>query len=373
MNGDKVMAASASKDIETVALAGARNLLENCVGLQSGDRVLMVTEDPVFGYFDAAGPKLTMALAREMGADVLHMETQRVAGPDDVPPALSAAMEHVDHTIFFNRIGDQMRFRPLPGSGSKTIVYSFDIEALGSDFSTTPHAVFEEMLGLVQKRLDATKEFHITCPAGTDLRGPSTPLAAPPAASLNFTLNLFPVTVHRPIMCDEMSGKIVLQRWVTGTNTHVYDPEVCILDTPVIAQVKDGRLIDFEGESATVAKLWRHYEMVEKTLNVDIRKIHSWHAGVNPRTFYAANPSDDPVRWHGVVFASPRDVHFHSGADYAPGEISWHVMDHTTSFDGAPFWKDGRLTLLDEPDFQEILTRHQLPPETFELRRDIGV
>lgn len=367
------MAVLARDDTETAAREGARNLLQNCVGLRSGDRVLMVTEDPAFGYFDAAGPKLTMSLAREMGADVLHAETQRIAGPDDVPPALSAAMEHVEHTIFFNRIGDQMRFRPLPGPGTKTIVYSFDINALGSDFSTTPHDVFVEMLDLVQQRLDATTDFHITCPLGTDLRGPSTPMAAPLTESLTFTLNLFPVTVHRPIMCDEMSGKVVLKRWVTGTNTHVYDPEVCRLDTPVTAHVKDGRLIDFEGESETVAKLWRHYEMVEKTLNVDIRKIHSWHAGVNPRTFYAANPSDDPVRWHGVVFASPRDVHFHSGADYAPGEISWHVLDHTTRFDGVPFWKEGRLTLLNESDFQAILVKHDIPPDTFTMRRDIGI
>ncbi len=367
------MAVLARTDTETEAARGARNLLENCVGLKPGDRVLMVTEDPSFGYFDAAGPKLTMALARDMGADVLHMETQRIAGPDDVPPALAAAMEHVDHTIFFNRIGDQMRFRPLPGNGSKTIAYAFDIEALGSDFATTPHALFMDMLGMVQQRLDATSEYHITCPAGTDLRGPSTPMDAPKTDSLNFTLNLFPVTVHRPILCDEMSGKIVLQRWVTGTNTHVYDPEVCRLATPVTAIVKDGRLIDFEGDGETVGKLWRHYEMVEKALGVDIRNIHSWHAGVNPRTFYAADPSDDPVRWHGVVFASPRDVHFHSGADYAPGEISWHVMDHTTSFDGNPFWKDGALTLLREPDFQALLSRYGATPETFETRRDIGV
>jgi len=367
------MAVLVSSDKQTAAAQGARNLLENCVGIQPGDRVLMVTEDPAFGYFDAAGPKLTMSVAREMGADVLHVETQRIAGPDDVPPALSAAMEHVDHTIFFNRIGDQMRFRPLPGPGSKTIVYAFDIDALSTDFSTTPHPVFTEMLDLVQQRLDATTDFQITCPLGTDLRGPSTPMAAPPPDSLNFTLNLFPVTVHRPILCDEMSGKVVLKRWVTGTNTHVYEPEVCRLTSPVTAHIKDGRLLDFEGEDATVDKLWRHYEMVEKTLGVDIRKIHSWHAGVNPRTFYAVDPAADPVRWHGVVFASPRDVHFHSGADYAPGEISWHVLDHTTCFDGKPFWKNGILTLLDEPDFQDILKKHGLPPETFSTRRDIGL
>ncbi|MEQ9487773.1 MAG: hypothetical protein RIM72_02135 [Alphaproteobacteria bacterium] len=367
------MAVLARTDSETAAMQGARNLLENCIGLKQGDRVLMVTEDPAFGYFDAAGPKLTMTLAREMGAEVLHLETQRIAGPDAVPAALSAAMEHVDHTIFFNRIGDQMRFRPLPGPGSKTILYAFDIDALGSDFATTPHSLFMEMLDMVQQRLDATSEFHITCPAGTDLRGPSTPMSAPNKNSLDFTLNLFPVTVHRPILCDEMSGKVVLQRWVTGTNTHVYDPEVCRLASPVTAVIKDGRLVDFEGDHETVGRLWRHYEMVEKTLNVDIRKIHSWHAGVNPRTFYAASPSDDPVRWHGVVFASPRDVHFHSGADYAPGEISWHVMDHTTSFDGVPFWKNGKLTLLQEPEFRALLDRHNASPDVFQTRRDIGL
>ena len=96
--------------LQEAARQGARNLLSNCIGVAPGERVLVVCEDPGCGYFDARVADVVAGEARLLGAEVVSLTTQRVAGPEAAPACLGAAMEHVEHTIFFSRIGDQMRF-----------------------------------------------------------------------------------------------------------------------------------------------------------------------------------------------------------------------------------------------------------------------
>jgi hypothetical protein len=56
-------------------------------------------------------------------------------GPETFPKVVAAAMEQVDHTIFFSRIGDQVRFASLPGRGTCTMTYALDAGYLASDFA----------------------------------------------------------------------------------------------------------------------------------------------------------------------------------------------------------------------------------------------
>jgi len=42
------------------------------------------------------------------------------------------AIEAAAHTIFLNRIGDQLRFAPLPGTGSKIMSYVLDMDFLAA-------------------------------------------------------------------------------------------------------------------------------------------------------------------------------------------------------------------------------------------------
>jgi hypothetical protein len=354
------------------ALEGARNLLDNCVHVAPGDTVLVVREDTRHGYFDAQAPQIVEDEARARGARVLSMTTSRVAGPEDVPPAVTAAVAEADHTIFFNRIGDQMRFRELPGAGTKTITYALDVDTLGTGFCTTPHAAMTEFQALLQSEIDSHTNWHITCPLGTDISGttPPTPQGTAPA---DFLLGLFPVTTFRPVPCGEMNGKVVLARWLNSSNTHVYEPEVVRLDSPVTAHVEAGRIVDFEGPAGLVANVRAHYDHVASTLGIDPFAIHSWHAGVNPRTTYVRDPAADPVRWNGMMFASPRYLHFHTCGDYAPGEIAWHILDPTVRFGDEVFWDNGELVFTKRPDVLELLGRHGLPATALDTCREIGL
>ncbi|MEM7224103.1 MAG: hypothetical protein AAF495_14065 [Pseudomonadota bacterium] len=334
--------------------AGALNLLTNCAALKAGETVLLVREDPAYGYFDAAAPDAVEQTAREIGAEVFSLTTRRIDGPEQVPALLKAAMETVDHTIFFNRIGDQMRFKPLPGPGSKTICYALDGETLGHAFCTTHHGLYTELLRRFQEEIDETTRWRITCPMGTELEGESDPPPPAKRGQGDFTLNLFPVTTFRPIPCDRMSGQVVLKRWVNGTNTHRYEPEVLRFEGAVTVFIEQGRIRDLDGPPEAVEALRRHGRMVGEKFGQDPGLVHSWHGGINPKTAYPGKAVDDPVRWAGVVFASPRYLHFHTAADYAPGEISWHIIDPTVTFDGQVYWQNGRFSYLERPEVKAL-------------------
>ena len=98
--------------------AGARNLLINCAGVTSGDNVLVVREEFGLGYYDEAVADRVEEEARSLGAVVHSLRAPQINGPEDFPAIVTGAMQHADHTIFFTRLADFMRFVSLPGTGT---------------------------------------------------------------------------------------------------------------------------------------------------------------------------------------------------------------------------------------------------------------
>ena len=359
--------------------AGARNMLLGCVGVEAGQEVLFVREDSRHGYFDDAAGDCVEEEARRLGARVHSIRTPTIDGPEDFPAPVAAAMGHVDHTIFFSRIGDQLRFRDLPGTGTKTMTYALDAGFLGSSFCTVPHGLMVAVLARFHALLDRGGEWRITCPLGTDVTGHCEPRGADLAAAdddggdSGFTLVLFPVTIFRPVPCDTMSGRIVVERPLMATGTHAYEHGVLPLDGPVTIRVEDGRIAGFEGESGVVSKVRDHYERVAARMNLDRDAVHSWHTGINPKTFYPRPAEENIERWGGIVFASPRYTHFHTCGDTAPGEIALTLIDATITFGGETCWQDGRFVFLDRPDIRALLADYPGAEDAFEMRRDIGI
>ena len=359
------------QDVRQKARAGARNLLRNCVELAAGQVLLLVEEDRDLAYFDGAVVDVIAAGARAMGATVLRFSTPRADGPDDVPQALTSAMMHVDHTVFLNRIGDQMRFRALPGEGTKTMVYTLDEPTLASRAAGYDHGFMSRLVELFNADMATRKTWRVTCPAGTDVQGQ---MPAPAGAAGGFAVRLFPMSVHRPVPADTMQGRIVLQRWVTGTNTHAYSPEVHYLKSPITIEVENGHVAGIKGDAEDVAAFKAHGRMVADKLGLDETLIHSWHCGLNPGTGYFAAAKDDPVRWNGMIFGSPRHLHFHTCGDYPPGEINWHIIDPTVEFDGERYLEAGRgtvslVTILVLPLLQEF----GLTADDMRTHQDIGL
>lgn len=359
--------------------AGARNLLVGCVGLSAGERLLIVREEGPAGHYEPAVSAHIAEEAQRLGADVRLCPAPAADGPEAALDGLAAAMAGADHTVFLSPIGDRLRFRRIPGEGSKTMCYALDLGLLGADFCRVPHALLSQVHDRLVAALAETRRWRITCPLGTDVTGEMTPpVPTAPAAgattggALAFTLALFPVMIFPPLSCARMTGRVVLGRWLTTTATHDYEDDVLHLDAPVTALIDRGRITGFEGPADLARRVTGHYARVGERFGIDPAVVGSWHAGINPKTFYSGRAEDGLARWGSVAFGSPRYTHFHTCGD-DPGEICWSLFDASISFDGTSYWRDGRFVFLDRPEARALLSAYPGAERAFEMRWDIGL
>ncbi len=342
---------------------GADNLLQNCVAVRPGDRLLVVREDSRHGYYDCTVSAFVADRARVLGLIVEEIEVGPPGAGRDLPPDLMAMMAKVDHTVFFARMGDQLRFDGLPGGCTKTMVYAYDAACLGSGFGTTSHALMREVKSYVERRMMQAARIEITCPLGTELTGSPAGFTDDEAGDVK--INRFPMTVFKPVPVSGFSGRIALARWLIGSGSRYYQPFEAQLDDIAFAIIDQGRVIDFEGPAAVVAKVRAHHIKVGEMFGIDPFCIHSWHAGIHPRTFYPLPADHNPARWSALAFGSPRYLHFHVCGDHPPGEICWTVIDPTITLDGVSAWQEGRLVLAETREAMAIMQRYQDGPAAF--------
>lgn len=353
--------------------AGARNLLENCVGLKSGETVLFVREDSAFGRYDDAPGDITVKIAAdEIGAKAFEMWTPLSMGPGKFPKPLAAAMQQVDHTVFFSRIGDQVRFNDTPGRSTVTMTYALSLDQLGSPFCTVPHQLIERLAEKLRIKFAAGGEWRITCPLGTDLRGhiPAVPLEEKDPNA--FTVNLFPLGILAPSPADNMAGQAAT-KWLQSTQNNEYEPEGLVLEEPAILEIEKGRIRNITGRQDVAAAVNAHYDHVASLFGLDRNFVHSWHTGLHPKTFTRTKPSEDIGRWGVVAFNSPRYTHLHTCGDYPPGEISVDIIDASISLDGEMLWDKGKFLFLDNPDVQDILSDFPGHEDAFKQVWEIGL
>lgn len=352
---------------------GAFNLLVNCVGVGRGERVLLIGEDHPHSFFD---PRVCHVLAdavSELGGHAEIVMAPETRGPEDFPMSIARAMREVDHTVFLSRLGNQVRFDTLEGSGTKTMCYLQDAHYLGDPFAQVPYGVFAEVSALLLEELTRMRHCRIECPEGTRLEGRMLPLdEAGSTLTEAFSVTYFPVMIIPPISARGLSGQIVLNRWLMSTSTHRYDGSLMTLDRPLVAHLHEGEIVDFHGEAADVDRVRRHFEVTASRIGGDAFRVNSWHAGINPGTFFIGRAEDDIERWADMAFGSPRYAHVHACGD-APGDIAISLFDATISFDGEIYWESGILKFLDRPQSRDILGRHPESANAFDMRWDIGI
>ncbi len=90
---------------------GLTNILQGAMDLKPGQRVLLVQENPKYGWYDSDLPKALHAFAVDKLGVVV--EVLKVKEPTNSPhPKLEQMLkdQHWDWIIFLARIGDQDRF-----------------------------------------------------------------------------------------------------------------------------------------------------------------------------------------------------------------------------------------------------------------------
>lgn len=318
---------------------GARNLLINCARLKPDETLLIVCEDPDFGWYDRDTSSAIAAEARTLGVSPTLLNVGAPGNDRDMH--VTEAIGSHDCTIFMARIGDQDRFAdPVPGKRS-VMCYARDAQTLASAYGRTDHRAFVDLKNAVDGILRGAGKIHITCPLGTDISGSVS--GGDRAAPGDVSVRRFPLGVPQPLSASGLSGRVALARYLTPTGSKVYEPASVAIDSTVFAEVSLGRIIGLTGDEHTVGRIREHHRMVADLFAIDGEIVHSFHAGIHPGCAYTDNHVRDPDHWSNTVFTNPRILHFHTCGDYAPGEICWMVIDHSLSVDGKNLWENGRL------------------------------
>lgn len=354
-------------------IAGARNLLIATAGVRPGDSVLIVVEPPQATHYRGDIGALVAAEAAALGAEVRVVVAPPAGGPETFPAALAAQIGEVDHTIFFSRLGDQVRFAELPGHGSKTMTYTLDPEFLGDAFGRLPFGVLEEIRDRLVARIAPARRYSIRCPRGSDLTVEIAPKpAGAPALVTPFTVINFPTMIFPPVSAEGANGRLVLSHVLSSTSIHAYDDDILPLPTPVTLHIEAARVVALDGDPDLVARVVRQFERVAALVGGEAWALNSWHTGINPTTFFPHPSLEQIERWGCVAFGSPRYTHFHL-CGHPPGDICAQVFDATIAFDDEVLWQDGRFVFLERPENLALLEAHGIDLDIVHARRDLGI
>lgn len=348
------------------------NLLSHCAGLRAGARLLIVAESPEFGYYDGITAQRVAEAATARG-----IETRLVMVPfqeviREINAGEAALMVAVDCTIFFARLGDQMRFRTLPAGTRAIVCYTLDMAAFCSAYGAAHYHGFQALKHAIDTMVAGARDIHVTCPLGTDFhgRGP----AAMGAKGCDVSVKRFPMSVFAPVPAAGFTGRAALAGFLMGTGSRYYQPYGRALQAALFACFDRGRLTHFEGRPDDVALATAHYMDIAGRFDLDAGAVHSWHAGIHPGCAHTLPVHSDYLKWSGAAFGNPRVLHFHTCGAEPPGEISWNIIDPTILIDGVAVWQNGQLDPALVPGGADILARFPCVAASFaNPALDIGV
>ena len=351
--------------------SGAMTLLRDCVGGQSGQRLLIVSEPEGSSFYDHAAPAITAAAGRSLGMRVYETQSECFLKSAEDKEKLLETLRGFDHIVFFSRVGDQIRFDEHSDMPSSTMCYTLDLESLNSEFGTACYFGMCDIKKAIDDVVRSAHHIQVSCPLGTDYEGRPVWNEVSP---LEVRIKRFPMLISRPVPSNGMCGRVALSRFLVGTGSRFYEPYCLPLSSVVFARVENDCILAFEGDPGEVHRVQQHYAQVSQQLNIDPSCVHSWHAGIHPGCQFDHSAQTDIMRWSGTAFGNPRILHFHTCGNYAPGEISWNILDPTICIDGVAIWEHGHLFPERLPDSDLIQQRHPQLMELYEHpRREIGL
>lgn len=318
--------------------AGAINMLLNCAEARLGERLLIAYEPAEYGYYGADAVPCVIDAARDLG---LYVQTINVGFDPYKPhltPTLRAAMDTADIVVFLARLGDQLRFCDMPAGKRVVVSFALDADHFASTFCTTHHAAMMALKARVSDAFRHAEHVEVTCAMGSVFSG--RPDMAP-GVGADTSVRRFPMSVFQPVPAHSFSGRVALCGFLTGTGSLYYDDYTLEFDGPVFAVMHNGQITGFEGAARDVAAANAQYDRVSALFGIERNYVHSWHAGIHPGCGYLNAARDNYERWGGTSFGNPRILHLHTCGSYAPGEISWNMLDPTIVIDGVAVWEDG--------------------------------
>src|SRR5690606_6362674 len=193
----------------------AANLLSHCAGLQPGSRLVVVHETEGQGYYDDRVAPAIAHAATDRGIRTTLCPVPFREAVGDLDAEMAELMAGADCTIFFARLGDQVRFRALPKGSRAVVSYVLDMEMLTSPFGTAHYRAFAALKEAIDAHLATAREIRVTCPHGSDFAGPGPGWRGKPKEDV--TIIRFPMSVFAPVPALEFSGQAALAGFLMGT------------------------------------------------------------------------------------------------------------------------------------------------------------
>lgn len=353
-------------------VSGAENLLVDYLKVQAGEKVILVLE-PDESLYRKDVADVILKHAKSLGTDVTLFNEPLISEPADFPASVSNAMQSADHTIFLSRLGDYVRFLPLPGECTKTTCYIYSKEQLASPYATVSNSLLSTLRDQLEEELLAASTWRITCPLGSDISGDFDWPSLKGGADDELLISLFPVSTFKPVPAHNANGVVALSRWLMPGGSTKMEAQNLSFSGTVFCDVVNGEIQKFHGTGDSPAKVNQHYDQVASTLSINRNRVHSWHLGINPQTFFAPNAEDDMDTWCALSFASPRYLHFHTCGDEPPGEVAWSLFDCSVYIDEALYWHRGQFVWLQRDDNIERISQYPGAGILLENSLDIGI
>ena len=346
---------------ESKVREGIANLIENCVGVEKGESVLLLNEN---GGVDRGVVEVMEQVIREQGGTAYSMWIDPLGGIQEMPEVLGAAVLAADKLIMNANLNRVILLDHLRANAKPNMV-RINNRSRTADSFTTEHARFnwKLVMALAHKIEEVTaeaSEWKITSPYGTDISGrvaKGSEVAGAffvQDAEASRTERVFPGEVYAPV------GSVGAQGVIAFDHPGFADKNRFL--NPIMLTVEDGQLKNIEWreephregqrDDATGNTVWTG-EQLEKLLKANEGKfghdrayaIDSFHGGMHPKA----------VRKGGQQ-SNPDTMHFHIGN--VPAARSAYVSDQTILLDGKPFWVDGKPELLKDKLIQDLATEH---------------
>ena len=324
--------------------------------MKPGQNLLLVGEAGAGSYFEPGLCFAVASVAEAMGVNTRIIMARPVSGAAHFPERVAEMMPWADATVFFSRLGDQVRFFGTPGAGKKVMCYATTKKHFAAPFATVDYRKMVCIHDLLKNRILSSKHYQISAPCGTRLSGEMRhDRGDGDSATSEFHVDLFPVMIFAPVNCHRLFGNLVLQGFITSSSTRAYKNSVLSINSAINVIVENSHMVDFEGDVGEIKAVKRQMERAAEITGGDPYTINSWHTGINPGTFFEGDPHDDLEYWGTAAFGSPKLTHFHAcGRD--PGDVAIHLMNASIAFDKKPLWENGRFVFLDFPEARSVLS-----------------
>lgn len=309
-----------SKNIEI-----AKNILINCMAVQKNEKLLILTDN---GKLDLA--HAFADAGRELGFDTVLIEGTAQEGGEPQSLLASALLEadvtmmltsgSFTHTRARSIANDKgTRIASMPRITEEVITETLDVD-------------FREMIHITEilsKKLDNTKEIHLTTKLGTDLYlytegrpgiADSGKLVTPGICG-----NLPAGEAEISPLEDKGDGVLVIDGVIAG---------IGIMDEPLRMVIKDGAVVELSGKHAA------DYDNYTANFDANARKICEFGIGTNPSCKISGNPLCDE-KVYGTVHLGFGNNMFMMGKQDSNVHYDCIIKEPTVYLDGECIIKDG--------------------------------